>query len=100
MKGKQLDGFQFTRQKPIHNYIVDFYCNELQLIIEIDGISHIDKEKYDSKRNDELKQLGFYMLHFDGHYVIKNVEETIQQILNIIHQLKNEQPPNPLQMGN
>jgi very-short-patch-repair endonuclease len=44
IKKKQLLGYQFSRQKPIDEYIVDFYCNKLNLIIEIDGISHNNKE--------------------------------------------------------
>lgn len=50
LKGKQLRGYDFHRQKPIDEYIVDFFCNELMLAVEIDGVSHIGKELYDAKR--------------------------------------------------
>ena len=43
LKGKKIKGYQFMRQKPIDNYIVDFFCSKLKLIIEIDGISHNGK---------------------------------------------------------
>ena len=52
LRGKQFFRYQFTRQKPIGNYIVDFYCKELKLIIEIDGISHLDRKKYDTNRQN------------------------------------------------
>ena len=47
---KQQSGYKFNRQKPIGNYIVDFYCSELNLVIEIDGESHYNKEVHDKKR--------------------------------------------------
>ena len=47
LRSRQLLGYQFMRQKPIYNYIVDFYCSALKLVIEIDGITHNDKQEYD-----------------------------------------------------
>ncbi len=55
LKNKKLKGYQFHRQVPMLKYIVDFYCHELQLAIEIDGPSHMMREKYDSKRQYELE---------------------------------------------
>jgi len=46
LKGKQMMGYDFHRQKPIDNYIVDFFCNKLKLAIELDGFSHYIKETY------------------------------------------------------
>ena len=46
----QLNGYRFLRQKPIDEFIVDFYCKSLQLVIEIDGVSHNDKQRYDKRR--------------------------------------------------
>ncbi len=46
-------GFDFDRQKPIYNYRVDFFCNELMLAIEMDGDSHDSKVEYDKNRQDE-----------------------------------------------
>ena len=57
LRKRQLLGYQFMRQKPIDNYIVDFYCSKLGLVIEIDGISHNDKQQYDDKREKILKKL-------------------------------------------
>ncbi len=50
LKARKIKGYQFMRQKPINNYIVDFYCSKLKLVIEIDGISHNDKSEKDRKR--------------------------------------------------
>jgi len=55
---KQLDGFKFLRQKPLGSYIVDFYCAELRLAVEIDGETHADQAVYDEARTAALKEMG------------------------------------------
>ncbi len=47
LKRRQMMGYQFYRQRPIGNYIVDFFCPKLNLVIEIDGESHLDKNERD-----------------------------------------------------
>jgi very-short-patch-repair endonuclease len=69
---KRQTGFQFYRQKIIGHFIVDFYCAKLKLVIEIDGISHIYKEKYDKNRNDVLESFGLKVLHFNDQDVLNN----------------------------
>jgi very-short-patch-repair endonuclease len=51
LKGKKMMGYDFHRQKPLENYIVDFFCNELMLIIEIDGSSHNDDTVENDRKN-------------------------------------------------
>ena len=92
LKRKQLKGFDFDRQKPIGNYIVDFFCNELMLAIEIDGDSHNEKEKYDNLRQKELEELGIIILRFDGHAVIKNTQGILQTIYNWIEEYEKTHP--------
>jgi very-short-patch-repair endonuclease len=75
-------GFDFDRQRPIDNYIVDFYCKDLQLAIEIDGESHYGKEAKDEVRDKRLKQFGVTVLRFDDlelRYDLKRVLETIEK---------------------
>ncbi|MFM8833835.1 MAG: endonuclease domain-containing protein [Cytophagales bacterium] len=55
LKGAKILGYDFHRQKPIDNFIVDFFCYDLMLAIEIDGSSHDGKEKYDSFRQQKLE---------------------------------------------
>jgi epoxyqueuosine reductase len=64
LKRDQLLGFDFHRQKPIDNYIVDFFCYDLMLAIEVDGDSHTGKEKYDAHRQKRIEQLGVRFLRF------------------------------------
>ena len=82
LKGKQIKGFDFHRQKPIMNYIVDFYCSELLLAIEIDGESHYGNEEKDEKRQNEIERLGVSFLRFDDrdiYYNLDNVVKTIEE---------------------
>ncbi len=81
LKGKQLKGLDFHRQKPIGNYIVDFFCNELMLAIEIDGESHYGNERKDEERQKEIEKLGVKFLRFDEseiYYNLANVIKTIE----------------------
>lgn len=80
LKGRQLRGYDFHRQKPIDEYIVDFFCSELLLAIEIDGLSHIDKELYDSKRQNRLEQLGVKFLRFKDEDVFYNCDYIVKEI--------------------
>ncbi len=79
-------GVQFHRQVPLLDFIVDFYCHELQLAIEIDGDSHEFKYKYDSKRQGELEKRGVVFIWFSDFDVKNNmfgvvlcIQETINQ---------------------
>ncbi len=65
LKRNQMMGYDFHRQKPIGEYIVDFYCPKLSLAIEIDGESHFFKREADSRRPQRLEHLGIRFLRFD-----------------------------------
>ena len=80
LKGKQVHGFDFDRQKPIDNYIVDFFCNELMLAIEIDGDSHNSKVEYDKCRQTRLESFGLCFLRFSDLHVKRNMEGVIGTI--------------------
>jgi very-short-patch-repair endonuclease len=90
LKGKQMLGYDFDRQKPIHNYIVDFFCSELMLAIEIDGISHELKSKEDEIRQKILESLGICILRFYDLDVKKNLDGVMTSIRNWILEHKNE----------
>ena len=80
LKGKKLPGFDFHRQKPIHNYIVDFFCSELSLAIEIDGASHDEKIEYDEDRQRKLESLGVKFLRFTDREVKTNLYGVVTTI--------------------
>jgi very-short-patch-repair endonuclease len=86
LKGKKLSGYDFDRQKPVGNYIADFYCKELKLIIEIDGASHIGDEKYskDTKRQNELEEMGIRFLRYSEKDLRDNLNSVVAGIENWI----------------
>jgi len=84
LKGKQLLGYQFNRQKRIGNYIVDFYCHKLCLIVEVDGFSHNFKVDYDKKRHTDLEALGLNVLHIGDTLVKEDIDNVIQIIFDTI----------------
>ena len=68
LKAKQT-GFAFNRQKPILNFIADFYCKELNLVVEIDGVSHFSHEAYekDQERDRQMQVIGLEIIRvIDG----------------------------------
>ena len=89
---KQLNGYQFNRQKPLDNFIVDFYCCRAMLAIEIDGGQHYEKEniKEDKLRDARLKQLDIKVLRFTNLDILKNIEGVIMKIEK---ELNPSQPP-------
>ena len=64
LKRKKTLRYDFDRQKPIDNYIVDFFCNELTLAIGIDGCTHNEKSEEDRRRQAKLESLGMRFLRF------------------------------------
>ena len=70
------------RQKPIDDYIVDFFCSELKLVVEIDGISHNDKGESDKIRQQKLESLGLSVLRFYEWDVKKDIRAVAQSIEN------------------
>ncbi len=83
LKGKQLNGLKFRRQHGINNYIVDFYCPELRLAIEIDGGVHCYDSRitYDKQRQKEIEALGIKVLRYTNTDVIKDLEGVLNDII-------------------
>jgi very-short-patch-repair endonuclease len=80
LKQRQMCGYDFDRQRPIDNYIVDFYCKELHLAIEIDGWSHAVKGGHDVARQKRLESLGVQFLRFTEQEVVTDVQSVADQI--------------------
>jgi very-short-patch-repair endonuclease len=87
LKAKKLFGFSFKRQRPIGNYIADFYCQKLNLVIEVDGYSHHFDEvlEKDKAKTDFLKKLSITVLRFTDNEVlneINNIHLCLEQYVN------------------
>ena len=79
---KQILGVQFYRQKPIANYIADFYARAAKLVVELDGAQHLEpgQSKYDAQRTSDLEQQGLKVLRFDDRQVLLQTEAVLETI--------------------
>ena len=82
LKRKQLHGYDFHRQKPIDNYILDFFCHELMLGIEVDGYSHqlVEVFKKDKIKESLMLELGISLLRFSDEQVLKDMDHVLRAI--------------------
>jgi very-short-patch-repair endonuclease len=82
LKNRQLEGRKFRRQHSIEKFIVDFYCYEEQLIIELDGEVHNEPKQmaYDDRRTKRLEKLGNRVLRFENKMVFDNLDSVVQEI--------------------
>ena len=88
LRRKQILGLQFYRQKPILNFIVDFYCPAANLVIECDGGQHYTAEglEADRARDQALAQLGLNVLRFDNRQILTEIDAMVEQIYWIAKQ--------------
>jgi very-short-patch-repair endonuclease len=86
LKNGKMMNYDFHRQKPVLNYILDFFCHELELAIEIDGSSHNFEEAYknDRKKQTEIEELGITFLRFYDFDVKVNIYNVLKTIENWI----------------
>ena len=87
IKGKTM-GVEFHRQVPIDNFIVDFYCHELMLAIEIDGSSHDDKQDYDQNRQLILENLGVKFIRFRDIDVKQRMGWVLEELMICVEENK------------
>ncbi len=71
---KQFHGYKFTRQKMLSWFIVDFYCSELQLVVEIDWEVHSWREEFDDERTIELEKLWLRIIRYDNYKILNNMD--------------------------
>ena len=82
VRGKQLNGHQFYRQKIIGSYIADFYCPKSRLVVEVDGGQHYSAEgkEKDRMRDDDMTRAGITVLRFSDREVLENVNAVLEKI--------------------
>ena len=82
IRGKKLSGFKFRRQHPVDYYIVDFYCHECRLVIEVDGKIHEenDNRDYDKNRTQDLIALGLTVIRFTNEQVLQKIDLVLEEI--------------------
>lgn len=90
LQNKKLEGYKFRRQHPLHLFIVDFYCHELELIIEVDGGYHETKEqkKEDENRTELLNFQGLTVIRFTNEEVLTDIDTVLIKIKEAIINIK------------
>ena len=88
LRDRRLGGFKFRRQKAFGRYIVDFYCSQRRLAIELDGGGHADtrQQRYDEARTAALNAEGVLVLRFWNNEVVKETDAVLQQIWTALHE--------------
>ena len=86
LRKRQVKGFQFRRQHPIVRFIVDFYCAEAKLVIEVDGSAHDQPghDEYDAERQNFLEALGLRVLRFSDSKVVTETEDVLRKIADAV----------------
>jgi very-short-patch-repair endonuclease len=101
LKGRKLKGVKFRSQYSVGQFVVDFYCTELKLAIEIDGESHFQDgaQEYDWERQAFIESVGIRFLRFTNNHVYGNLEGVLEKILQKIGELRDNPPQPPLLRG-
>ncbi len=81
---RKFSKYKFLRQKPLAGYIVDFYCSELGLVIEIDGNSHAQTIEYDEERTRVLNAFGLTVVRYANDDILRNIEDVCNDLVSII----------------
>ena len=97
LRRKQILGVQFYRQKPLANYIVDFYCAAANLVIELDGSQHFepDHQASDAERDRILESLGLRVLRFDNRQVMQELDAVMRVVFEAVENGVLLIPPSP-----
>ena len=95
LNGKQFKGYDFHRQKPIGEFIADFYCYNLRLVIEIDGITHLDKDviKKDRIKSQYFNSIGLNILRFTDDLVLGNWMMVEKELIKYIKEFEEATHP-------
>ena len=81
-------GYEFHRQVPIYKYIVDFYCHELSLAIEIDGSIHDNRHEYDIVRQRNIERYGVKFIRFDNEVIVRDIGSVIRTLIATISEIE------------
>ena len=82
LRNRELNGLKFRRQYPVGNYILDFYCPEKKLAIEVDGGQHMVNKQQDQTRTLALEKRGIKVIRFTNDEVLTNIESVLDVINN------------------
>ena len=101
LRGRNVAGVKFRRQQAMGPYVLDFYCHERNLVVEVDGGHHFEPEQetYDARRTAWLESQGLRVLRFTNHEVLTETEAVLDQILSALQEAEGTPSPWPSPWG-
>ena len=89
LKSKQLEGFKFRRQYEVQGFIIDFYCSEKKLAIELDGESHVGEKNQarDLVREKVIQDFGIGVIRFSNSQIYNNLNGVLLEVLRVLKEL-------------
>jgi cyclase len=93
LRGRQIEDLKFRRQHSVNQFIADFYCNELKLVIELDGSIHQlkDVKSYDEYREKLITEFGLHVLRFTNEEIFKDLDSVLKKIIDFKNLSKKEE---------
>jgi len=90
LRARKMKGYQFRRQRPVLNFIADFMCKELKLVIEVDGVTHTQEEvaEKDRIKEEALEYAGFRVIRFTDEQVLTAIDSVIDNIEEVIGEIE------------
>ncbi len=96
LRDRWLNGLKFRRQMPVDRYVVDFCCEAVRLVIELDGGQHVERSAQDAERTAALEAQGYLVLRFWNDDVLRNLDGVVESIVETL----NPTPPHPNPLPN
>ena len=84
LRNKQINGYKFTQEKPLYEFIADFYCAELLLVIEVDGGYHDETKEYDSLRSEILKAYNIDVIRIKNEDILNNINKVKKDLTKLL----------------
>ena len=97
LRNNRLDGFHFRRQHVIDGFIVDFYCHQLRLVVEVDGPVHQYQQDYDKERAHILHQHELHLIRFTDAEVMEEMETVLRKLRITCQKLSEQKEISPLE---
>jgi very-short-patch-repair endonuclease len=98
LRARRFLNLKFRRQHPILEFIADFYCHKLKLIVEADGKYHEEDDAtyYDSERTKDLKRYGYFVIRFSNEEILNEMDNVLEQLKGFVARLRKTSPQTPL----
>lgn len=95
LRNRRLDGLKFRRQHVVGPFVVDFYCPEVAVVVELDGETHVGKEQVDEDRERWLTKQGLRVIRFWNDHIYEELDWVLEAIWNVCHERREQSRTDP-----